>query len=84
MITPTLNINGSSAHDLIEPRQQAWKLLDDVVEALQQITPNGRDYPGNSTALMADRVEHYLRIEDLRDLQATLLREALHIKDQDT
>lgn len=83
MITPKLNINGSSATDLIEPRQQAWKAIDDVVELLQQIAPNGRDYPGNAVACTADREVHYDRIAALRQLQDVLLHEALAIKDQE-
>ena len=83
MITPKLNINGSSAHDLIEPRQRAWKLLDDAVDALQDATPNGRDYPNNQVACIADREEHYDRIKMLRKLADTLLHEALAIKGQE-
>lgn len=83
LITPRLNINGSSARDLIDPRQQAWKLIDDAVEALQQVTPNGRDYPGNNTACVADRELHYDRIKALRELQGWLLAEALAIQDQE-
>lgn len=83
MITPTLNINGTSARDLIDPRQQAWKLLDDVVEALQQATPNGRDYPGDADRCSVDRGLHYDRIKLLRDLQGALLTEALAIKAQE-
>jgi hypothetical protein len=82
MITPKLNINGSSAHDLIEPRLRAFKLLDDAVDALQDATPNGRDYPGNQVACIADREEHYDRIKMLRKLIDTLLHEALAIKEQ--
>lgn len=83
MITPKLNINGSSAEDLIAPRQRAWQLIDDLVEQLQRVTPNGRDYPGNAVACTADREEHYDRIDALRKLQHTLLHEALAIKDQE-
>lgn len=83
MITPKLNINGSSAQDLIDPRQQAWRLIDEVVEQLQRATPNGRDYPGNDVACTADREEHYDRIAKLRNLQHMLLQEALAIKDQE-
>jgi hypothetical protein len=83
MITPKLNINGSSAQDMIDPRQRAWKQIDDLVDTLQQITPNGRDYPGNAVACTADREEHYDRIAALRALQAELLREALAVKDQE-
>lgn len=83
MITPKLNINGTGAKDLIDPRQRAWKAIDAVVELLQQVTPNGRDYPGNAVACTADREEHYDRITALRQLQDVLLGEALAIKDQE-
>ena len=83
MITPKLNINGSSAQDLIEPRLRALLQIDDLVDTLQQITPNGRDYPGNAVACTADREAHYDRIFALRALEAELRREALAIKDQE-
>lgn len=83
LITPQLNINGSSANDLIAPRMKAVTAIDDVIKFLQQATPNGRDYPGNNIACVADRELHYDRISKLRDLQAVLLDEALRIKDQE-
>jgi hypothetical protein len=58
MITPQLNINGSSAADLIDPRLKAMANLDLAIEALSQAVPNGRDYPGNA-ALSAIREEIY-------------------------
>ena len=39
MITPQLNINGSSAADLIEPRLKALDHLIDAMEALRQVMP---------------------------------------------
>ena len=42
MIRPTLNINGSSAFDLIDPRRAAMDHLMDAIEALKQVTPHGR------------------------------------------
>jgi hypothetical protein len=83
MITPKLNINGSSAQDLIEPRQRAWKQIDDLVDTLQQITPNGRDYPDGVMDCITDIDEHYDRLSMLRALQAELLHEALAIKEQE-
>ncbi len=83
MITPKLNLNGSSADDLIEPRREAMDHLMDAIEALSQVVPNGRDYPGNNTACLADREAHYDRIDALRQLQHTLLHEALAIKEQE-
>jgi hypothetical protein len=82
MITPTININGSSKSDLLQPRLWAMRHLDDAIEALQRATPNGRDYPGNNTACIADREEHYDRLAKLRALREELMAEAVYIKEQ--
>lgn len=83
LITPQLNINGTSARDLIDPRIEADRLINEVIAALQKATPNGRDYPGNNTACVADRELHYDRIKALRSLQDALFQEALLIKNQE-
>lgn len=82
-ITPKLNINGTSSRDLIDPRLEADRLIANLIETLKQITPNGRDYPGNNTACVADRELHYDRIKMLRNLQDVLFQEALLIKQQE-
>lgn len=82
MITPLININGSSIDDLVNPRLKAMDLLMDAIEALKQATPNGRDYPGNNTACIADREEHFDRLGKLRALREELMSEALYIKEQ--
>jgi len=85
MIRPTLNPNGSSAFDLIDPRRTAMGLIDEVIEALKQVTPNGRDYPSDldQLALIADRNIHFDRIAALHTLREELLDEALHIQQQE-
>ena len=82
-ITPKLNINGTSAGDLINPRLEADRIIANLIETLKRITPNGRDYPGNNTACIADRELHYDRIKMLRNLQDVLFQEALLIKQQE-
>ena len=82
MITPQLNLNGSSADDLIEPRLQAMDHLVDAIEALSQAVPNGRDYPGNAVACIADREEHYDRIRAIKTIREAIYAEALAIKEQ--
>ena len=82
MITPMLNINGSSADDLINPRLAAMDHLMDAIEALSQAVPNGRDYPGNATACLADREEHYDRIKAIKVLREAIYAEAIAIKEQ--
>lgn len=82
MITPQLNINGSSAEDLIAPRREAMDHLMDAIEALSQAVPNGRDYPGNATACTADREEHYDRIKAIKAIREAIYTEALAIMRQ--
>ncbi len=82
MIRPVVNINGSSADDLINPRLQAMDHLMDAIEALSQAVPNGRDYLGNNTACIADREEHYDRIKAIKAIREAVYAEALAIKGQ--
>jgi hypothetical protein len=83
MIRPTLNPNGSDAFDLIDPRRTAMDLINEVIDALKQTTPNGRDYPNNPLACVADRVTHFDRLAALHTLREELLDEALHIQQQE-
>jgi len=85
MIRPTLNNNGSSAFDLIDPRRNAMALIDELIETLKQVTPNGRDYPSDleQVALVADRNIHFDRLAALHTLREQLLDEALHIQRQE-
>ena len=83
MITPTLNINGSSAFDLIDQRRNAMDALLEAIDALKQLTPNGRDYPGHYDRCIADRETHFDRLSALHAMREELLDEALHIKQQE-
>ena len=83
MIRPTLNPNGSDAFDLIDPRRNAMDLINEIIETLKQITPNGRDYPNAPMACVADRTTHFDRLAALHILREELLDEALHIQQQE-
>ena len=82
LIRPTLNINGSSADDLIESRVIARRHLQQAIDVLLSVMPNGRDYPGDNDACVADRTEMYRRIGLLAEMQDDLLQEAIAIKNQ--
>ena len=81
MITPQININGSSKDDLIQPRLMAVRFLDEAIEALKQVAPNGRDYR-DRVDLEIDRGIHFSRLDVLRLLREALMAEAVHIKEQ--
>lgn len=82
MIIPTLNINGSSADDLINPRLDAIAHLKKSIEALLKVTPNGRDY-SDSALCNIDRNEHYDRIQSIHDIWNEIYNEAIAIKKQE-
>jgi hypothetical protein len=82
MIAPTLNLNGSSADDLIAPRREALDHLMDAIEALRRVAPNGRDYPAGVDALNHDRDLHFTRLVNLNLLREEIMKEALAIKKQ--
>lgn len=83
MIRPIININGSSAFDLIDQRRNAMDALLEAIDALKQLTPNGRDYPGHYDRCIADRDTHFDRLAALHALREELLDEALHIQQQE-
>ena len=83
MIRPTLSINGTSAFDLIDPRRTAMDLINEVIDALKDATPNGRDYLGDNDRLTADRTTHFDRLAALHTMREELLDEALHIQQQE-
>lgn len=82
MISPTININGTSADDLIEPRMDAYDALQAAIKALQQVTPNGRDYPGDIDRCTIDRNDHYGRLSQINLIMAEIVAEAVAIKNQ--
>ena len=80
MIRPILNNNGTDAFDLIDARRNAMDLINEVIDALKQVTPNGRDYIGDTERLTADRNLHFDRLAALHTLREELLDEALYIQ----
>ena len=58
-------------------------LIDEVIDTLKQLTPNGRDYLGDRDRLIADRELHFDRLAALHTLREELLDEALHIQRQE-
>lgn len=82
MIQPTININGTPAQELIDLRRQAIDHIDVLVLTLRQLTPNGRDYPGDAERCQDDRGTNWDRCRDLGILRDTLTREAVAILNQ--
>lgn len=82
MIRPILNINGTSVEELIDLRRKAIQALDNAMKALQDMTPNGRDYPGLQDRCRTDRELHYARFSQLDALRNRIMDEALELMRQ--
>jgi hypothetical protein len=80
MIRPVINNNGTDAFELIDARRTAMDCLMDAIEALKQVTPNGRDYPSEYDRCVADRNTHFDRLAALHTLREELFDEALYIQ----
>lgn len=82
MIRPILNINGTSAEELIQTRRNAIEALDAAMKALQEMTPNGRDYPNQQDRCRTDRELHYSRFAQLDAMRNHIVDEAVEIMRQ--
>src|SRR5262245_23098174 len=91
LITPIVNLNGSSAEELMNYRLNVCKELEKAVEALFQGMPHGRDYQthpksrelgGYSTVAEEAREAWRDRIEALRIINSELMADAQAIHDQ--
>ena len=63
-------------------RIAAYDALQAAIKALQQVTPHGRDDPGDNDACVADRDKHYARLKKINALRAEIMSEAIYIKEQ--
>lgn len=79
MITPRININGTSREEHISMRSDALKAIQAAKNALQKLIPNGRDYPGEQDRCQADREEHYARVAQLEAIRNAIIDEAMAI-----
>jgi ABC-type transporter Mla subunit MlaD len=80
MTFPTIHRNGTSANELLRQTFDASDALRTAIEALQQASPNGRDYYQQGGAAFTSAVrEHTARVERLRDVLSDLERMAEHV-----
>jgi hypothetical protein len=82
LISPTINLNGSSREYLVEQRRAAMDILEDAIVVLARVSPHGRDYPSDYERCLDDRQTHFARIQALRALQEAICAEAIAIQQQ--
>ena len=83
LLTPTVNLNGTSRRDLVHQRLVASSALDGVIDVMRSMAPHGRDYPAGPDALNADRDIHWTRMAALAALRDALIQEGLALMRDD-
>jgi len=64
-MTPNINLNGTSAEELIKIHRAAYSAIGATIKAMKDTCPNGRDYPAQN---MEPAVSAYR--ERMRQLEA--------------
>jgi hypothetical protein len=72
LVTPQISINGTNPRNLVEDYSRARSALMEAVRALQEASPNGRDYQRDPTEFEAARRQHADRIKRLESVRHEL------------
>lgn len=78
---PSIHMNGTSQHDLLDQYAKARAALRAAILALQDAAPNGRDYyPQGSNAIGKAIEEHRARLTSLENVHDELgtIMDAVH------
>lgn len=66
---PVINLNGTSANDLIEGYKAAYTAIQKAYEAVQQVTVHGRDFQTAPIGTYEKaRAEQIVRLEKLQEV----------------
>lgn len=80
LMRPIVNLNGTSPEALIRSRMTARVAIDNLLTALRETAPNGRDYIGDNAAFDRDTAIYRSRFIWLDALSNDLMDEAIAIK----
>lgn len=85
LVTPIVNLNGSSAEHLINERLSIMTKIDELIVTLQHAMPHGRDYQTHSTAFACEdaRKAWSERIQILREIRSDFVADAIAIQHQE-
>ena len=82
-VLPTINLNGSSARDLLEEQVAVLRAVGTLRSALAQSCPNGRDYQHAPETYPAARLEWEVAMQHLERIRDRAECIAEHIADHD-
>lgn len=75
MPLPIVHSNGTSRESLLEERREAYSKLNEALEALVAMSPNGRDYYPKPGTFEAAKAQHQSRIDKVAGLRDEILAE---------
>jgi len=79
---PTVHLNGTAQAELIEQLSVAAVAVSEAMRALNNASPNGRDYyPQGPAAITKALADHSARIKAMDDIHAELIEIAMAIDD---
>lgn len=80
MMCPIITMNGDTRRELVEQRIAAMRGIATAMEAMKQMSPDGRNYIGNPPRLAADKAIYAARYAALSQLRDEIQEEALAIQ----
>lgn len=82
IMNPSININGTSREELVNTRRNVLDKIDELMKAIQETKPHGRDYIGKDHQYSLDRKLYADRFAMLDKLRNEILDEALDIQNK--
>lgn len=83
LAVPTIHMNGTSKNDLVEAIRAVRTHLQDALDAMSNISPNGRDYcVQNAGALLLAVAQHRDRVARIESVNEELMAIWEKIEDQ--
>jgi hypothetical protein len=82
MLCPTIHLNGSSPKYLYEAAVETRRAVEDALEKLRAVVPNGRDYyPQGPDAINTAQEQYWAMRQKLQEVSDELLEHAGNIVD---
>ena len=75
LVVPIVHMNGTSKKELLQLRQDAYLAICQAEKALQQMSPNGRDYYPEPGRLEKAQAQQIRRMEILSSIKTELIAE---------
>ena len=80
MLAPTIHLNGSNPEQMIQDALSSRRAVEDAIEKLRLVVPNGRDYyPQGNDAAHTAASDYRAMLEKLQSVSSELMEHAQNI-----